>query len=62
MVHLVRLDTHRAKKPVWFAVPTGFMVGTLLILGILRKGNGQAPLEFAERVPEAVEALHLIAD
>jgi hypothetical protein len=50
------------RQPVWFAVLAALMLGTLLVLSNLRKSNGHTPLEFAERVPEAVEALHLVAD
>ncbi len=50
------------RQPIWFALLAGLMLGSLLVLRNLRKGNGHAPLEFAERVPEVVEALHLVAD
>jgi hypothetical protein len=50
------------RQPVWFAVLAALMLGTLLVLRNLRKSNGHTPLEFSERVPEAVEALHLVAD
>jgi hypothetical protein len=50
------------RKPIWFAVLAALLAGTLLVLRNLRKSNGHAALEFAERVPEAVEALRLVAD
>jgi hypothetical protein len=50
------------RAPVWFAVLGALCVGTLLVLRNLRRSHENAPLEFMERVPEAVEALRLVAE
>ena len=72
VVHIVELSVYSfmasgwiqtgLRTPIWFAVLGGLCLGTLLVLRNLRKSHANAPLEFAERVPEAVETLRLVAD
>ena len=50
------------QEPRWFVILAGLLLAAMLVLRSLQRGNGVAPLEFAEKTPEAVEALHLIAD